>query len=192
MFQVTAKYWWAFALRGCFAILFGLLAFIMTGWEPYNFARAFCVFALLEGLLAIVPSLSSAAVKIWWLLMFEGIAGMVLGIFSFLGPGGIGSALFPDASATTAFILIAFWALITGIFEVLSAIRLSKGPAGRWALAAAGGLSILFGVTAVILRPAEGVTASGWLVGIYFILFGALLIYLGLGFRENGNTKREA
>ena len=190
MLQVMSKYWWAFVARGLLAVLFGLIAFVMTGRESYILARVFCVYALLEGLLAIIPSLSSATAKIWWTLMFEGITSVVLGIFSFIGPGGIGSALWPDVSATTALIIIALWAIVTGILEVLAAIRFPREMERKWALLLGGALSILFGITALILRPSEGVTAAGWLIGIYAITFGALLIFPGLGFRKNGWKER--
>lgn len=190
MLQVMSKYWWAFVTRGLLAVLFGLLAFVMTGRESYILARVFCVYALLEGLLAIIPSLSSAAAKIWWTLMFEGITSVVLGVFSFIGPGGIGSALWPDVSATTALIIIALWAIVTGILEVLAAIRLPREMGRKWALLLGGALSILFGITALILRPIEGVTAACWLIGIYAVTFGALLIFPGLGFRKNGWKER--
>ena len=184
MVQVMSKYWWAFVARGLLAVLFGLLAFVMTGWESYIFARVFCVYALLEGLLAVIPSLSGAAVKIWWTLMFEGITSVVFGIISFLGPGGIGSALWPDVSATMALIIIALWAMVTGILEVVAAVRFPKEIARRWALQLGAALSILFGITALILRPSEGVTAAGWLIGIYAVTFGALLMFPALGFRR--------
>ena len=180
MLQVLSKYWWAFALRGLLAGLFGLLALFVPGWQSWSFARMFCMYAILEGLLAIVPSLSSAAEKIWWILLFEGMTSLVLGVFSFLGSGGIGSALWPDVSAFMALVLIGFWALATGILKGIEALRLPKEAAGRWALGWGGGVSVLLGVVIFAVRPGEGVLAMSRQIGLCGLVLGALLILLGL------------
>jgi uncharacterized membrane protein HdeD (DUF308 family) len=188
MLQVLSKYWWAFALRGLLAGLFGLLALFVPGWQSWSFARMFCMYAILEGLLAIVPSLSSAAEKIWWILLFEGMTSLVLGVFSFLGPGGIGSALWPDVSAFMALVLIGFWALATGILKGIEALRLPKEAAGRWALGWGGGVSVLLGVVIFAVRPGEGVLAMSRQIGLCGLVLGALLIFLGLKARgKNAN-----
>ena len=133
-----------------------------------------------EGLLAIIPSLSSGAAKIWWMLLFEGMTSLVLGVFSFLGPGGIGSALWPDVSAFMALVLIGFWALATGILKGIEALRLPKEAAGRWALGWGGGVSVLLGVVIFAVRPGEGVLAMSRQIGLCGLVLGALLILLGL------------
>jgi uncharacterized membrane protein HdeD (DUF308 family) len=179
MIPVISKYWWAFALRGFLAIALGLATFLVPGWQLHTFARALCIYALLEGILAVIPSLSEVSDKTWWTLMIEGLISVVVGVFTFLGPGGIGSALWPDVSAVVSLFLISSWAIIKGLLEIVPGIRLPGSFAGKWGLCVAGAVSILFGCSALIFRPAGGILGASWLVGIYVIAFGISMIFLG-------------
>jgi uncharacterized membrane protein HdeD (DUF308 family) len=83
--------------------------------------------------------------------------------------------------------LIAFWAVVTGVFEIVAAIRLRKEIRGEWLLALSGALSVLFGV-ALIVSPGTGALAVVWLIGVYAIVFGALMIALALRLRSWSRT----
>jgi uncharacterized membrane protein HdeD (DUF308 family) len=102
------------------------------------------------------------------------VAGVAVGILTFLRPGGV------------AFVLINFiaaWAIITGVVEIVAAIRLRREIEGEFLLGLSGALSVIFGLI-LIARPGAGALAVAWLIGIYAILFGALL--LALAFRLRG------
>ncbi|MBW1896961.1 MAG: DUF308 domain-containing protein [Deltaproteobacteria bacterium] len=196
MISVISKYWWAFALRGLLAILLGLVALIVPGWELYVFARVLCIYAVLDGLLAVIPSLSEVAEKTWWTLMVEGLIGLVVGVLTFLGPGGIGSALWPDVSSMVSLFVISSWAIVKGILEIIPGMRLPREFAGKWVLCIAGAVSVLFGGSALILRPSTGIVGAAWLLGIYAIAFGVLMILFGLKGRSisrpsQGHKERE-
>ena len=75
--------------------------------------------------------------------------------------------------------LIAAWAMVTGVMEIAAAIQLRKHIKGEWLLALAGVASVIFGI-ALVINPRAGALAVVWLIGAYSIVFGALLIALGL------------
>src|SRR5262245_55643561 len=52
MERTLARNWWAIALRGAFAILFGLIAFAWAEATPSFLGTVFGVFLLIEGRLA--------------------------------------------------------------------------------------------------------------------------------------------
>jgi uncharacterized membrane protein HdeD (DUF308 family) len=186
---VTSKYWWAFMSRGLLAVLFGLFTLLISGWTLRTFAWLFAFYALFEGLLTIIPSVGNVAEKTPWAFMFEGITSIVVGIFSFLGPGGLGNILWPDVAAIMALLLVASWAVVRGMFEILVATLLPRKNAGKWALGLSGLVSISFGGLIFVLRPAEGVLAMTWFIGLYALIFGAFLMFFGFKARRWHKTQ---
>ena len=79
--------------------------------------------------------------------------------------------------------VIAFWAVATGVFEIVAAVRLRRYIEGEWLLALSGVLSILFGV-ALVIMPMAGLLAVAWLVGFYAVFFGVLQLALGFELRR--------
>jgi uncharacterized membrane protein HdeD (DUF308 family) len=172
MIQVLAAHWWAIALRGLSAVLFGLLALF---WPPGAFAALvllFGAYALVDGIFNLIAAIrSGVAGDRWGALVFEGIVSVLAGLVTFFWP------------ATTALALvfvIAAWSLVTGIAEIITAIRLRKQIAGEWLLALSGILSVAFGVL-LFVAPAPGAVVIALWIGAYAVVFGAMMI--GLAFR---------
>jgi len=183
MVQLFSIYWWTFVLRGLLAMLFGLTA---LRWSPLTLdivIFAFGVFVVCEGLLTIIPALSTFARKICWGLLLEGGTSLVTGCFTFLGPW-IGSLFLPTAGVTLAF-FIAGWAVTRGILEITAAIDLRKEMKGEWPLGLSGMASLLFGLI-MLPHAAGGALAVAWMIGIYGLFFGILLTILGLKVRSMG------
>jgi uncharacterized membrane protein HdeD (DUF308 family) len=102
-----------------------------------------------------------------WLLLIEGIAGILAGIIAFVLPG---------LTAIVLLYLIAAWAVVTGIFEIATAIRLRQEIRGEWALIIGGALSVLFGVILAVIGPVAGLVSLIWLIGVYAVAFGILML----------------
>ena len=75
--------------------------------------------------------------------------------------------------------------MVTGVLQVLAAIRLRREIHGEWLLALGGVLSVLFGI-ALVVWPASGALALVVLIGAYAVVFGVVLIALGLRLRRLG------
>lgn len=171
MLSVYTGSWWAMVLRGIAAIAFGILAFVWPGITLAALIFLWGAYALVDGAFSIAAGIKShGEYKRWWLLLLEGILGIAAGIVAFVMPG---------ITALILLILIAAWAIVTGVFEIAAAIQLRKEIRGEWLLALAGVASVLFGV-AMFLNPAAGALAVVWLIGVYALVFGVLLVALGL------------
>lgn len=83
----------------------------------------------------------------------------------------------PIATALALVILLAAWSIVTGVLEVLVAIRLRKEIEGEWLLALAGVISILLGIL-LAARPDVGVRVITWMIGGYAIAVGIILVML--------------
>ena len=178
MLLVYTSSWWALVLRGIFAIAFGVLAFVWPHITLTALVFLWGAYAFVDGVFAIAAGVKSYGEnKRWWLLLIEGILGVIAGVLAFVIPG---------ITALVLLMLIAAWAIVTGAFEIAAAIQLRKHITGEWLLALAGVASIIFGVL-LFLNPGAGALAVVWLIGAYAIVFGCLLIALGV--RLHGMVK---
>jgi uncharacterized membrane protein HdeD (DUF308 family) len=179
MVIVLVRNWWALALRGLLAVLFGILAIAWPGIALGALVLLFGAYALVDGVLSIAAAVVGRTSGMpWWALLLEGVLGIATGIVTFAWPGITGIVLL---------YLIAAWAIFTGILEIVAAIQLRKEIQGEWLLALSGVLSVVFGLL-LVARPGAGAVAVAWLIGAYAIVFGVLL--MTLGFRLRSLTKR--
>jgi uncharacterized membrane protein HdeD (DUF308 family) len=178
MLDYYVRYWWTVALRGALAVLFGLAAWIWPDVTIRVLVLLFGFYALVDGLLALAAAMMGgrlASGRRGWLI-FEGVAGVAVGVLTFI---------WPEITTLALLYLIAFWAIATGVLEVVAAVMLRRELRGEWLLAAGGIISVLFGLFLVI-RPGDGAIAVAWLIGLYAIIFGIALIALGLRLRQLG------
>ncbi len=175
MLQSMARNWWLLALRGVAAIIFGVLAFTRPGATVLALVIVFGIYAIIDGVLAIITAFQMReVVDRWWVLLLEGLAGILFGVIALV---------YPLVTAGALLLMIAFWAIITGIMEILAAIRLRQEINNEWALILTGILSIILGVILVVF-PGAGSLALVWTIGFYAVFFGALMIYLAFKVRS--------
>ncbi len=166
MCALLAQNWWAVALRGVFAILFGLIALFVPGATILSLVLFFSAYMLVDGVFGIVSAVRAARKgERWGLLVLEGIANIAVGIIALLWPG---------LTAVAFVLLLAAWSIVSGGLMLGAAFRLSQAH-GRWWLALGGVVSIVFGVLLVI-APVIGAVVLTWWLGAYALVFGAMLL----------------
>ena len=63
---VLARNWWAVALRGVFAILFGIIAFVVPGATMLSLVLVFAAYMLVDGIFAIISAVRAARHGVRW------------------------------------------------------------------------------------------------------------------------------
>jgi uncharacterized membrane protein HdeD (DUF308 family) len=176
-----ARWWWTFIIRGLVAVAFGVLAFLAPAWGIAVLVALFGAWALVDGVMGLVGGIRSRGRdRSWWLSILEGIVGIIAGVFAFL---------FPVLAAGALIFIIAAWAIITGVFEIVAAVRLREQIRGEFWLGLAGVASILYGVV-IYLFPAAGALSIVWLIGSFAIAFGVFLLILGWRLRRINELAR--
>ena len=169
-----AGMWWALLIRGIFAVFFGLVALLWPGVTLLALVLLFGVYAFVGGILAIVFASGQEDRDVRWLVLLEGVLGIVLGVVAFLWPG---------AAALALLYIIAAWAIITGIFQIAAAVGLRRMISGEWSLVLGGVASVVFGVLLAVW-PMSGLLALVWIFGIYALVFGIMQLVLGYRVRR--------
>jgi uncharacterized membrane protein HdeD (DUF308 family) len=175
MWSDLGRNWGWIVVRGIAAVIFGVLALVLPGITLAALVLLWGAYALADGIIALIAAFRIRdRGKPFWALVVVGILGVAAGILTFIWPG------------MTAIVLLAFiaaWSLVMGIFQIIAAVRLRKSIENEWLLGLSGLLSIIFGVL-MLINPGAGALAVIWVIGAYAIVFGVLLIALGLKLRS--------
>lgn len=179
--------WWLLVVRGLLAILFGLIAFFWPGITWLALIVLFGIYAIMDGAFAIWSGVTKSRYSSrWWVFLLEGLVSVIAGAIVLMRPGFASLALV---------IVIAVWAILTGIIEMAAAIRLRREITNEWMLGFGGFVSIVLGIL-MILQPATGELVITLMIGAYALIFGILLVALGYRLRKldirPGNTERES
>ena len=175
MLEYLGRNWGWIVLRGVVAVLFGVVAF---AWPSITLAALVIVwgaYALADGVLALIAAWQVRDQgKPFWSLVIVGLLGIAAGVVTFM---------WPAITALSLLMIIAAWAVVMGIFQIVAAVRLRKVIEGEWWLGLSGLLSVIFGI-AMFAQPGAGALAVIWVIGAYAILFGILLIALGVRLKQ--------
>ncbi len=175
MFNLMTQNWWAIALRGLVAVLFGITAFMWPGITFWALVGLFGGYALVDGIFAVIEAFRRDVSHERWLpLLFEGVIGIAIGLLTFFWPG---------LTAMGLLYLIAFWAIVTGVFEIITAIRLRHEIRGEWMMTLIAILSMAFGFFLVAF-PARGAISVILVIGAFAFATGALMIALAFKLRS--------
>jgi uncharacterized membrane protein HdeD (DUF308 family) len=169
------RVWWVLVIRGLLGVVFGLLAFTHPGVTLAVLIAFFGAYALFDGIVAIIFAFRAPKEHVSvWPFVLEGIIGLLAGILAFA---------YPLATAVALETLVAAWALVTGIFEVVAAFRLRHAITNEWLLGLTGVLSIIAGIV-LWIYPVAGIASLVLIIGAYAFVFGILLIALGVRIRS--------
>jgi uncharacterized membrane protein HdeD (DUF308 family) len=180
MLDSLGRHWWVLALRGVAALLFGLLALLWPGITLFALVLVFGAYVLADGVLTLVAAVRGREApgdgpsgRGW--LVAEGLAGIAIGVLALAWPG---------ITALAALWIIAAWAVVTGVLEIVAAVRLRRELRREWLLALSGVLSVVFGVLLVVW-PAAGVLALITLIGVAALAIGITLVLFSFRMRRH-------
>jgi uncharacterized membrane protein HdeD (DUF308 family) len=177
MVERLSRYWWVVALRGLLAVLFGVALIVWPGIGLGILVLLFGAYALVDGVFALAHAFGSNDERHRWAHVIEGIVGIAAGIVTFAWPG---------ITALVLLYVIAAWAIVTGVLELVAAFRLRAHIENELWLGLGGVLSILFGLL-LFIAPGAGALAVVWIIAAYAILFGITLVALAFRLRGLGS-----
>ena len=170
--------WWLFLIRGLVAIIFGILALTWPEETWLTLVVVCGVLALMDGFFNIITGIDFfRKFGFWWVVLLEGTLGIAVGFLTLL---------WPKSASNVLFYFIATWAVIKGCPEIMAATWIRHWIKGEWSMILAGTLSIILGIL-LFVEPGAGLVGLVWVIGLYAIVFGIMLITLAfrlLGLRN--------
>lgn len=171
---------WGLAIgQGVLAILFGVVALFWPGLTVALLIVLFSVFVLVWGVVGVIVGLSTiGSNKFWWLELVFSVLAVGLAVYLLRNPVAA-------AAAFVFFIGVTF--LVRGLVDLLEGL-FDTGRKGDSRLfnILAGVVGVLAGII-TLLHPLSAGVAVVWVVGLYAVLYGALVI--GFAFRSQKDLK---
>lgn len=172
--DILGRTWWLELLRGVAAILFGAMALLWPHLTLFILVVLYAVYALSDGVFALASAIRGGGLMPrWWLALVA--AGNLI--------AGAAALAWPHITALLLVILIGASAVARGLFEIIGAIQLRKVIDNEWTLILSGIISVLFGV-GVMIAPRAGAVALAWLIGLWAIAMGLLVVALAFRLRR--------
>lgn len=166
---------WALIWRGIFAVVFGCVAIFWSGITMAALIIWFGAFTFLSGIFTCIASVQAARHHTQWgLLLVSGLLSIVVGVLALISPGQMAVAMVWVLGA---------WAIMTGVFELATALTSTWAGGKRWLLVGTGIVSVALGCL-LIGNPLAGAISLVWLLGGYALLIGMLFIFMGTQFRK--------
>ena len=158
-------------LRGVIAILFGVAAVFWPGLTLVTLLYLFAAFLLVSGLFNLIFGISR--------LGEGGVSVLTRVTTPVLGALEVGVGVYllrhPHVTFTTLILLIGFILIIRGVLEIVEGL-FEEGPSiYRIVMIIIGLLAVLAGIL-VLFQPAAAGVAFVWILGIYAIVIGSLLL----------------
>jgi uncharacterized membrane protein HdeD (DUF308 family) len=175
-FAPVAKRAWIWSIvRGALMIVFGILAFVWPLGTAVALAVLVGIFALVDGVIDIIDAIRFRGSPGVGLRVFLGIVSLVFGALLLF---------WPHISLGVLVIFVAIWSILIGALQIIAnvSLRTQSGRSWVWGVIA-GAIGVIFGIV-VLIWPKAGVVTLIWLIGIWAIVFGIMLIVLGIQLRK--------
>jgi uncharacterized membrane protein HdeD (DUF308 family) len=182
MDETLLNSWWTLALRGVIAIAFGVLALMLPGITLLSFVALFAAYAIFGGAVWAVGAIQNRKTDDhWWVLLLAGLVSIGAGIIALIHP---------TLTALVLVLLIGANALVTGVLDIVVAVRLRKKIRGEILLVLSGLASIVFGAIVFMYPLGAGALALLWIIGVYAIFIGAMMLALAVRVRAWTRTRQ--
>lgn len=173
MASAFVRSWKSLACRGLVALAFGVTALFWPRMPLTAFALLLGIYALVDGSIVIAMGTRHIERDFAWILGLKGLAGVGL---------GLAALLLTRTMIDLLALLVAFWAILTGILELMAAVALRRELPGEILLGVAGVASLLLGF-AILAWPRAEAVALVMLLGSYALVFGAATLSQALRLR---------
>ncbi len=172
-------------LRGILAVVFGIIALLAPVAALTGIAIVYGAYTFVDGAFTIVHAVRERKrLKAWGWLLFQGIVAVIAGLLIMFLP--LVAGFF---GGLVVLWTVVIWNVIHGVAGLRSAAGAEDSKSKTWGIVAGIASILLAVVLAVLILVAPGSTLFGliWVVGIWAIIFGVMLIVMAIQARTAWN-----
>lgn len=155
--------WWLQLLRGVLIAVLGLLTLFKPMQVAETLVVIFGAFGVINAVISLISLIAGLQQRyFWWMDLILGVLSLGVGILILRAP------------QMTLYIIVQLFSiilLISGVYNILTAVQLRKRVENEWMLPLTGVLKILMAL-ALVLIPEAGVAAAMWIIGILVVVIG--------------------
>jgi uncharacterized membrane protein HdeD (DUF308 family) len=173
--QTLQTHWWALTLRGVAAILFGIAAVFWPGITLVTLLYLFGAWVIVDGAIRIVTGIGRiGGGQLGFLTMVVGLLELGAGVYL---------VRHPHVTFATLILIIGFILIISGVVEVIATLTSDDSAAAKTLEIIIGAAAVLAGIL-MLFQPAASGVAFVWIIGLYALITGPLLIAMSLDVRR--------
>ena len=165
-------------VRGAIAVAFGIGMVLWPGIGLGTLVLLVGAFAFVDGVVLLGTAFSPAGQGQRGWLVAQGIAGVAVGVVTYVDT---------DISALALLFVVGAWAMALGISQLVVAYRAPAERSAKILIGLYGVLAIAFGVL-MFVQPVEGAVALVALIAAFALVTGSTLIALGIEVRHEGRS----
>ena len=161
--------WWLMAVAGVLTVLFGLATLFWPGLTLVVFVYLFSAYVLAWGVVSLVSGFMQLGRQeaFWWLALIVGV--LLLGV-------GVYLVRHPAASFATVILLVGFTFIFHGVADIVKGLFTSDASSKRRTFSVLGGALGVVAGAFILTQPVSGGVAFVWIIGLYALLLGPVLI----------------
>jgi uncharacterized membrane protein HdeD (DUF308 family) len=157
MFDWMTRNWWAYAVQGVAAVVFGVLTLVWPGISLRVMIALFGAFALVTGVMLVAASFNAAKQRMHWgSLLGVGVLDLIAAVVTWFWPG---------LTALALLYLVVAWAAVTGVIYIVASVEMRDDIPHSWLLTLTGVLSLVLAVVLAV-DPRDGILSLVWVIGI--------------------------
>jgi len=173
--------WEAMMVRGIAGILFGIAAVFWPGLTLVSLVYLFSIYILVSGIVGLVTGVSHLVKgKKWFLGLLLGFAELAVGVYLVRHPG---------VTFATLVLIIGLVLVARGVLEVVMGFTEDSAATNKTLLVIGGLLATIVGIF-IMVQPAAGGVAFVWVLGLYALITGPMLIAMALDVKRAVEGKR--
>ncbi len=161
--------------RGIAAILFGIAAVFWPGITLVTLLYLFSAWVLVDGVIRIVAGIGRVGHhQLGFLTIVVGLLELGVGVYLLRHP---------HVTFATLILLIGFMLIIDGIVAIVASLSEDDGATSKTLAVIVGVAAVLAGII-LLFQPASAGVAFVWILGLYALISGPMLIAMGRDLRK--------